>query len=417
MNRPASTPNSRPRVLHVVTSPLTLHMMRGQLRFLREQGFEVFIASAPGSSLEEIARDEGVTAISVPMVRSVSPWNDLCAFWRLWRLMRKLRPTLTNVGTPKAGLLGGLAAWLAGVPCRIYTLRGLRLETERGLKRRLLQFAEWLACRTAHRVVCVSESLRQLVVELGLVPREHTVVLGVGSSNGVDVSHFAPTLALARRAQALRRRLGVPRNAMVLGFVGRMTPDKGVPELLMAYMQVRRSFPRLYLLLIGSWDEEDPLPADVRHIIETDPQILYLGVVADPTVHYTVMNLFVLPTHREGFPNVLLEAHAAGKAVVTTRATGAIDAVTDGVTGMLVPVGDVAALTDALARLLRDPDLAHRMGRAGRERVSGEFRAERVWAALAQEYDWLLERHALPRSTAVTAGTPTKVGPFWRVAS
>jgi glycosyltransferase involved in cell wall biosynthesis len=388
---------TRPKILYAGTSPLSVQwFLRGQLGYLREAGFDISVVTAPGEGLELARRNEGIETIAVPMVRRISPRRDLVALWRLWQIVRRVRPAITNVGTPKAGLLAGLAAWLNRVPCRIYTLRGLRLESIRGPLRPVLWLAEWIACHTAHRVICVSESVRQKAVALRLVNPARAIVLGAGSCNGVDESSFAPTPEILRRAREVRRSLGIPSGAAVVGYVGRLTRDKGIPELAYAYRFLRLTFPDLRLLLVGDFEEGDPVDPALRQSIEADPGILRTGFVRDVSPYYHVMDVLLLPSFREGFPNALLEAHAAGKPVVATRATGVVDAVTDGVDGTLVPIGDVAALAEAAARLLRDPGLAARMGSAGRERVLLHFRQQDVWNAILREYISLLDANGLP---------------------
>ena len=398
----------RPRLLNVVTSALMVGKLPGQLRYLHERGFDVTIISPAGDGLERLAGVEGVRGMEVPMAREISPLRDLVSLWRLSLTMRALRPTITNVGTPKAGLLGGLAAWLNRVPCRIYTLRGLRFETTTGLKRRLLICADRLACHLAHRVICVSHSLREKAIEARLTSRKKTTVFGAGSSNGVDVERFTPTPARMSEAAELRRQLGIPAAAPAVGYVGRLTRDKGVPELLDAFVSLRNQFPDLRLLLVGRFEAGDPLPVETRRALETDPHVVLAGhqkrhgadpaadpgtdwPVEDVAPYYALMDVFVLPSHREGLPNVVLEAQAAGTPVVAARATGIVDAVIEGETGLLVPVGDVAALADAVASLLQNDDFARALACAGRERVQREFRQEQIWEALRTEYLALLQ--------------------------
>ena len=182
----------------------------------------------------------------------------------------------------------------------------------------------------------------------------------------------------------------------VIGYVGRFTSDKGLPELMAAFRLVRKSFPDAVLLLVGSYEEGDPVPPETRAAIESDPNVIRVDFTPEIATYYLVMDMLVLPTHREGFPNVVLEAQAASRPVVTTNATGASDSICDGVTGVLVPVGDAVALADALMKLLSDPELAQRMGRAGRERVIREFRRETIWEALADLYCNLLQQRGLP---------------------
>jgi len=396
--------SDRPRLIAVVNSSIAVGFLQGQLQYLRDRGFDVTVISPGGNRLDQMARIEGVRTIEVPMARQISPLRDLVSLWRLWRIMRALRPTVTNVGTPKAGLLGGLAAWLNRVPCRFYTLRGLRFETTNGLKRRLLIYAERLACRLAHRVICVSKTVREMAIASGLTSWEKTVVFGCGGSNGVDASRFAPTPERIRRAAELRRELGIPPSAPVVGFVGRLTRDKGVPELAEAFLRLRTQFPDLRLLLLGRFECEDPLPAATRRGLETHPQVVLVGhqhrdgkpplagqpqedwPVEDAAPYYSLMDVFVLPSHREGLPNVILEAQAACKPVGAARATGIVDAVADEETGLLFPVGDAEALTGAVARLLSDKALARKLACAGHERVKREFRQEQIWEALYQEY-------------------------------
>jgi glycosyltransferase involved in cell wall biosynthesis len=403
-----------PKLLNVFTSSLMVGKLLGQLQYLRDRGFDVTVISPGGNGLEQMARIEGVRTIEVPMARQISPLRDLVSLWRLWRIMRALRPTVTNVGTPKAGLLGGLAAWLNRVPCRFYTLRGLRFETTNGLKRHLLIYAERLACGFAHRVICVSKSVREIAMASGLTSWEKMVVFGRGGSTGVDASRFAPTPERINRAAELRRELGIPPSAPVMGFVGRLTRDKGVPELGEAFLRLLDQFPDLRLLLLGRFECEDPLPVETRRRLETHPQVVLVGYqqrngkppladqpredwpVEDAAPYYSLMDVFVLPSHREGLPNVILEAQAACKPVAAARATGIVDAVADEETGLLFPVGDMEAFTNAVERLLSDKALARKLACAGQERVKREFPQEQIWEALYQEYQGYLRTRDLP---------------------
>ena len=389
--------NLRPRVVYVVTSDLAVGFMRGQLHFLQEQHFDVILISSPGNWLDEAGRIENVRIIGLPMAREIAPLKDLVSLWRLWRTIRALRPAITNVGTPKAGLLGGCAAWLTGVPCRFYTLHGLRCETSKGLRRNFLISAEHLACHFANRVICVSRSLREKAIAFGLTTQERSVVLGSGSCNGVNASQFAPTPERTMRASELRLELGIPPDAPVIGFVGRLTRDKGISELVEAFRGISNEFPDLRLLLLGLLEEEDRLDSETRKYLETHPRIILAGYIEDTSSYYALMDILALPSHREGFGNVVLEAYAAGKPVVAARATGLVDAVMDGETGLLFPVGDVGALAHCLRRLLSDKIAAAKLGSAGQELVKREFRQKIVWNALMEEYRRLLHTKSLSR--------------------
>ncbi len=386
---------ANPRLALVATHPMTFRfLLRGQLDYLARHGFEVFAISSPGPLLERVAAEEGVTAPGVPMSRSITPLGDLLAALRLTRLLRRLRPDIVNAGTPKAGLLGMLAARLAGVPIRVYTLRGLRLETARGWRRRLFAAGERLASRSAHRVVCVSESLRRRYLELGLGSAARSRVLGAGSSNGVDVERFRPASG-GGEEQELRRRLGVSARELLIGFVGRLTRDKGIVDLSEIFQSgPLESHPEARLLLLGDFEPGDPVPAPLRRRLADDPRVILTGFVDDSAPYYRVLDLLAFPSYREGFPNVPLEAAASGLPVAGYAATGTVDAVEDGTTGTLVPVGDRTALAAAIAAYLERPDLRRLHGTAGRRRAQERFARERVWELWSAEYRSLLEREA-----------------------
>jgi glycosyltransferase involved in cell wall biosynthesis len=389
-----------PRLVIAVNSAIALGFVQGQLQFFRDRGFDVTVLCPQRRKDEwEVARPKGVSIIEVPVERKIAPWRDLQSLLRLWRHIRALRPTVTNVGTPKAGLLGGFAAWLNRVPCRFYTLHGLRFETTKGLKRRILVYAERLACRFAHRVVCVSHSVRERAIASGLTKAKRMVVLGSGSCNGVDASRFAPTPQIVRRAAQLRRQLGIPLGAPVVLFVGRLTRDKGIPELIEAFSQLAVRFPELRLLLAGCFEDGDPLPADTRKYLETHPQVILVGAVPDTAPYYATADVLVLPSHREGLPTVVLEAQAAGVPVVGASATGIVDVVAHGQTGLLFPVGNVPALAEAIARLITDGALAIKLGLAGQKQVQQKFRQEQIWQALHREYLEVLQQKESRRSS------------------
>ena len=365
-------------------------MLRGQLRFFRQGGYEVFVASSPGTGLNRVAAADGVTAFAIPMEREMAPLRDVVSLWKLWRLMRRLRPDICHVGTPKTGLLGGLAALLAGVPRRFYTLHGLRLETTAGWKRAILTAAERISCLLAQRVICVSESLREKVVELRLADESKTRLTGSGSANGVDVSRFVPSSLRQAGSRRVRRTLGLPDQDSVVGFVGRITRDKGIVELIEAFDLLVDRFSGLRLLLAGCFEKSDPLPAWVETSIRANPLIVHTGFLDDPSLLYQLMDVVVLPSYREGFPTVALEA-AAAKPIVATRVTGSCDAVLDGVTGSLVAARDSAALVAAIGALLDDKSRAEQMGLAARGRVMREFPPERVWQGVLALYQEALQ--------------------------
>jgi glycosyltransferase involved in cell wall biosynthesis len=371
-----------------ITNPQTCLVLGGRLRTLREAGFRVTLVSSPGELLTRTAAQEGVESIAIPMRREMAPAADLLSLLRLCRLLWRLKPEMTEFSTPKAGLLGSMAAMLCGVPARVYFLRGLRMETSTGFTRRVLLAAERLAAACSHAVLCNSESLRNQALALGVASESKLRLLGKGSSNGVDVERFSPGPGI------LRARLGLPSHAPVVGFVGRLTLDKGLPELVEAFDAILAVRPQAHLLLVGWFDTaEDALDCALRSRIKNHPRIHLTGYVDDTAPYYRAMDVMVLPTWREGFPNVVLEASASGIPVVTTICTGSRDAVVPEVTGLLIPPGYPAAISEAVLELLNNPERRCRMGKAARTWVLQNYVKDRVLGLTVRCYKSLLEQN------------------------
>jgi glycosyltransferase involved in cell wall biosynthesis len=385
----ASSPTPPAAVTSIVvgvTHAQTCLVLGGRLRTLREAGFQVTLVSSPGDLLDRTAASEGVEPVALPMQRGIAPFADLWSLARLWWLLRRIKPDMTEFSTPKAGLLGNLAARLCGVPVRVYMLRGLKLETATGIKRRILLATERLASACAHVVLCNSKSLRAKALALGIAPASKLHLLGEGSSNGVDMELFTPG------PSDIRDRLGLSREAYVVGFVGRLTRDKGLPELIEAFDAILKAEPNTHLLLVGWFDAaEDALDDKMRARIEGHPQIHCTGFVADTAPYYRAMDLMVLPTWREGFPNVVLEAAASGIPVITTESTGSRDSVVPEVTGLLIPPGYPEAISEAVLKLLRNPERRLKMGVAARAWVLEHYVDERVLGHTADYYKSLLK--------------------------
>jgi glycosyltransferase involved in cell wall biosynthesis len=373
----------RRRVLHVFTVADSIGFLRGQPAFFDAAGWELAVACSgkpPGWASAAFAR-----TFDVEIARRVSPIADLRAIAQLVSVIRSFKLTLVHAHTPKGGLVGVLAGALCGLPV-VYHMRGSVLETATGVMRPLLLGAEWVTCHFADRVVCVSHSLRDSAISMGVVSEDNAVVLAGGSGNGVDASgRFNPSAHAAARDE-VRAAWGVDEQTVVAGFVGRLANEKGVRELVQAAALLAETAPSLRIALVGDVDERDPVGGGLLAQIAASSNLF--RVEATPQIEriYAGFDLLVLPTYREGLPNLLLEAAAMALPVVATRVTGCVDVVRDGETGLLVSARDGAALAAAISRYVADPELRLRHGAAARALVSERFAQPRIWGALERLY-------------------------------
>jgi len=367
-------------VLHVCTSDQFLHFLAAPLLEQARAGLAVHLATRPGHRSRVLGESGLVAVHELPLTRRMAPAEDALALARAVALMRQLRPALVHAHNPKAGLIGMMAAWLAGVQRRVYTVHGLPHVTATGPKRRAVLMSEHVSCRLAHRVLPVSASVEAELIAAKIA--EHGAIrrVGSGSADGIDAEWFRPDVSLGR---ALRRRLGIPAEAPVLLFVGRLHREKGIDDLMRAFTLVQRSWADVELLVVGERDPTDPPEPDA---LATRPRVHFLGELADPRPAYAAATLFVLPSFREGLPTVVLEAAAMELPTVGYDSLGVRDAVVSGETGLLVATRDVLALAEACVLLLDRSDQRAAMGRAGRAHVQREFQPARVRQGVLEVY-------------------------------
>mgnify|MGYP001157464848 CR=1 FL=1 len=404
------------KIVHVTTVPQSLFFLRGQVGYMKERGFDIHGISSPGEFLSRFAEQECVAVHPVEMPRRITPLRDLVAVASIWKVLRTIRPQIVHAHTPKGGVLGMVAAWLARTPVRMYHMRGLPFTTASGWKRVLLIWSERISCGLADQVFCVSASIRQVALEAGLCRSEKIAVLARGSGNGVDAAQrYNGTQVEPSLRMETRRRYGIPDDALVVGFIGRIVRSKGIIELAGAWKRLRDAFPQLHLLLVGPYEPQDPIPADVDAGLRQDPRVHLIGEEWNTPPLYAAMDVLALPTYREGFPNVLLEAAGMMVPVVATRVPGCVDAVQDGVTGKLVPPYDSEQLAAAVKDYLGDPELRRRHGAAARDWVLREFRPQGIWQAIHEAYvrglcgkGLLPEEHHASENSNSEASTPSR---------
>ena len=379
-----------PRIAHVTTVDLTLRfLLLGQLRRLREEGYDVVGISAPGPWVAELER-EGIRHIPWRgATRSWDPRGDVRALQELVRILRRERFDLVHTHNPKPGILGRVAARAAGVPSVANTVHGLYATPDDGLAKRISVLGlEWLAARCSDLELYQSEEDLAWARRRRLVDPPRSVLLG----NGTDLSRFDPSRVDPERVAELRRDLGIRPHEIVVGTVGRMVAEKGYRELFAAADRVRRERPRVRFLVVGEPDPEKADSLAEEEIARAKEHVAFAGWRTDVPDLMALMDVFVLPSWREGMPRSAIEAAAMGRPLILTDIRGCREVARHGREGLLVPPRSPGPLGEAILRLIDDPDLRARLGRAARERAVERFDERRVVDRIASETRRLLER-------------------------
>lgn len=389
--RMAEAPQDAVRIARVSTVPFFVATQLSlQIRQLAERGCQVTVICSPGLEIDALLGLPGVDGEFIDIPRSLSPLRDLLALWALWRCFRRRRFDIVHSTTPKAGLLCAIAARLAGVPVRIHTFTGQPWVTLRGPIAMFSKAADRLIGRWSTLCYADSPSQRDFLIRERIVERRRLGVLGEGSLAGVDARRFDPERWNAQQRESLRAELGIAPEDRVVVFIGRITPDKGVHELLAAYAQLRGSGTVIRLVLVGPPDDSRGVEAGLSLTALRARGVVCTGFVPDPERYLAIADLLCLPSYREGFGTVVLEAAAMGVPTVGTRIYGLSDAIVDGETGVLVPTHDAAALARALESWLANEPGRARLGAQARRRCLETFEASRMTDLLMLEYRRLL---------------------------
>ncbi|GEK86230.1 hypothetical protein GCM10007198_03600 [Microbacterium aerolatum] len=375
----------------MVTSSLTAAtFLRGYMKFLRQQGWDVTVICAPGPGVAEMAQADGVSLHTLEMRRDPALLRDLVSLGRTAILLRKLRPDVVVYATPKASLLGAIGGAMAGITVRVYEQWGLRLETLSGFRRFILAGVERLTAKLSTTIVANSRSLSDRLRTLKLSGGRDVVVLGDGSAHGVDTTHFSSDVETAGLDRDTRTFVTAHENMLRICFVGRLHPDKGIETLLEGMSAAGRAGVRVAAILVGpSEGAEKNIGVHTRY---SQLNLRLVGEVVDTRPYLDASDVLVLMSRREGFPTVVLEAASMGIPAIVANSTGTVDSVVDGVTGIVVPVGDSQMLADALATLANDRQLLSAYGMAARQRAIDRFDQTHVWRMHSEYFLELLER-------------------------
>lgn len=368
-----------------ITAPGSVTLIEGQLSYFSKLGYTTYLLAPNHERTQLFCEKEGCEFLPVSIEREISIFQDLLSLFVILRHLIRVKPDIVNVGTPKMGLLGILAAWITGVEKRIYTCRGFRFEHESGLKRKLLIGMERLTAYLAHEVICISKSVKQLGIDYSIFSEEKSIVIGQGSSNGIPLDRFDPGRVDSAAMERLKRELGLD-GCFVFGFVGRLIDRKGINELYNAFIDLYKENDRLRLLFVGPSENSQISDKGLLRRMEEHPAVTLVGSQRNVPLYLSIMDVFVLPAWWEGFGNVLVQAAAMGVAVISTTGTGSRDAVKDQYNGILISPKSKEELKQVMRLLLEDEPLREKLGNNGITWAKS-FDSQLVWSGMKKLYE------------------------------
>ncbi|QYA26052.1 glycosyltransferase family 4 protein [Gramella sp. MT6] len=349
--------------------------------------YEVTAVSAERNRLEQYGKDNGVQIFPVEMTRAITPIQDLKSLFQLYRFLKKEKPLIVHTHTPKAGIIGMLAAKMAGVPIRLHTVAGLPLLETTGNKRKVLDTVEKLTYHLATKVYPNSFKLKEIILDLRYAKESKLKVLGQGSSNGIDTSYFDPSRYNSILNQELKNNLGISENDFIYIFVGRLVKEKGINELVRSFVNLHKKVKNISLLLVGPFEQDlDPLDHDVFDLIHSHPKIFTTGYQVDVRPYFAISDALAFPSYREGFPNVVMQANAMELPVIVSDINGCNEIVTNEENGLIVEVKNQEKLEAAMERLLKDTTLMKNLSEKARGTIQTKYEREKFWQILLKEY-------------------------------
>lgn len=375
------------KLIRITTVPLSLEkLLEGQLTFM-QQFYDVTAISAEKERLEKYGKENKVKTFWVEMTREITPVQDLKALLKLYRFFKKEKPFIVHTHTPKAGILGMLAAKMAGVPHRLHTVAGMPLLETVGTKRRILDQVEKLTYSSATKIYPNSKGLQKIILKENFAAPEKLKVLGKGSSNGIDTSYFNPENFSDAGKIELKTSLGISLEDLVFIFVGRMVADKGVNELVKAFVALQKKYKNSSLLLVGPFEQHlDPLEEPTFDLIEKHSKIYSVGYQEDVRPCFSISDVLAFPSYREGFPNVVMQAGAMGIPLIVTNINGCNEIVEEGENGVIIPVKDEKSLENAMTKFIEAPGWKEKLKSSARRKITSNYERASFWKLLLKEY-------------------------------
>uniref|UniRef100_UPI0039A44364 glycosyltransferase family 4 protein n=1 Tax=Ornithobacterium rhinotracheale TaxID=28251 RepID=UPI0039A44364 len=377
------------RVLHVVNIFFTIPYFLGdQLRHFSNRNFEEHVVCSHSAELKDYSQKKGFEYKEVNIPREISPLKDLIAIYNTAKYIKKNKIDIVVGHTPKGALISMIASYICRTKKRIYFRHGLAYETSKGVKRKLLKLSEIVCSALSTEIINVSPSVAKKALEENINKPEKQTILGKGTCNGISTEKFNRKNINNNDVKKIKLDLEIDENSIVLGFSGRLVKDKGIIELVNAFESLCKQRDNLTLLLVGMFEEKDKLPEDIIQKIKNSPNIKTTGYVSYEEIenYYAVMDIYILPSYREGFPTSILEASSMGIPVITSKSTGCIDSIINGKTGLFINEINEFEIEKSIKQLLDNKTLMTDLGENGTQFVKKNFEQSYVWDAIEKIY-------------------------------
>ena len=377
----------KPKILQVFSVPISLRFLEGQTLFWQNHGFDIHVACSDGVEVVPFCLKNKATFHVIPFVRNLYIFEIFRCVASINKLLKTLSPQIIHANTPFASYITIFVAKFHSIPVRIYEVHGLPLETASGLMKPILWFLEKITCCFATKVIAVSPSLKALMISKKLINPNKIEVMNLGSCNGVDSDFkFNPSKLVKNDISFLKDKYKLNSVQNIVGFIGRLTYEKGIHELYEAWQLTKTNFPNSKLLIIGSNDERRPLSKFWLGRLTTDSSIICVEHAEDIENYYALIDFLVLPSHREGFGNVILEAASMKKSAIVSYVTGLKDAIIENETGMFFDCKDSSDLSKKILFYLENPEIVQKHGISARKRVQTDFKPTDIWERKLETY-------------------------------
>jgi glycosyltransferase involved in cell wall biosynthesis len=377
-----------PKLLRITTVPLSLKvLLTGQMKYMKEHGFEVLMVSADGDEVKGIVENEQCLHKVVNIQKKINPIKDLISLYQFIKVIREFKPDIVHSHTPKAGIIGMLGAFLCRVPVRLHTNSGTPLLTATGFSRILIYCFEKLSYLCATFVYTNSNSLKSFLIENNLISPKKIEVLGKGSSNGIDLKRFSHEALDSTKLDKIKSQIEFDKSIFYFVFIGRIVKSKGITELIDAFEAVFSNHPNIRLLMVGNFEDDfEPIEINLKNRILTHEAIKFVGWSNEVEYYLAISDCLVFPTHREGFPNVLLQAGAMKCPILCTDAVGNVDIVSHESTGIMFPVGNTEILREKMNFVLENQEQVKNYANHLFQIVHNDYAREKVHEILFNEY-------------------------------